>query len=95
MAGATFRVTNPAAPRVAADPGIHQITDDMQGEVVARTPVLTGQLAGAWQVVRGDLPGVWRLFNPTPYARFVEYGTRYDAAQPMLGPVVAQHRGGL
>jgi HK97 gp10 family phage protein len=89
---ATFRVTNPEAPKIVADPGIHQIADNMQSEVTARTPVLTGQLAGAWQVTKHG-ESEYRLSNPTPYARYVEYGTRYDTAQPMIGPVVAQHRG--
>jgi hypothetical protein len=91
---ATFRVTRPEAPYIVADPAIRDIAERLLGEVAARTPVLTGRLAAAWQVSKGDRPADYRLSNPVPYARFVEYGTRYDAAQPMIGPVVAQARGG-
>jgi hypothetical protein len=91
MAGATFRVTNPEAPRRAADPGIGGIADRIKGDVVAATPVLTGRLAAGWQIIK-DHEGERRVVNAVPYAKYVEYGTRYMSPEPMIGPVMARYR---
>lgn len=94
MAGAQLIVTNPDAPRRAADRGIGEIADRIRDEAAARTPVDTGRLQASWHVVElGE--GAREVATDVPYARYVEYGTRYDAAQPMLGPVVAQYRNPL
>jgi HK97 gp10 family phage protein len=91
MAGATFRVLRPEAPRRAADPGIGDIADRVKDDVVARTPVLTGNLAAGWQVTKNH-EGARVVSNPVPYAKYVEFGTRYMPAEPMIGPVLASHR---
>lgn len=47
------------------------------------TPVNTGRLARSWRVGTGERTLV--ITNPTPYAGFVEYGTRKMAAKEPLG----------
>ena len=56
------------------------------------TPVDTGRLANSWRVSVGDR--IMVISNPTPYAGFVEYGTRKMAARNMLGksvPAIEAH----
>jgi HK97 gp10 family phage protein len=93
MAGAAFTVTDPGAIRRVADPGIGDIARRVRDDAAARSPVQTGRLQSSWQVVEHE-PGMRQVINTAPYARFVEYGTKYDAAQPMLGPAVAHARSG-
>jgi hypothetical protein len=51
----------------------------------AATPVRTGRLASNW-VVTDNLNSL-TLSNKTPYAGFVEYGTRFMRARPMATAV--------
>ena len=56
------------------------------------TPVRTGRLASNW-VVKDNLNGL-TLSNQTPYAGFVEYGTRFMRARPMatrVAPAVREY----
>jgi hypothetical protein len=94
MPGVEYRVTHPEAPRLAADHGIGEIADHVKEDCAARSPVDTGRLQASWEVAGHGEPGFREVINTAPYARFVEYGTRYDQAQPMVGPVVAEYRGG-
>jgi hypothetical protein len=91
MAGATFRVTDPAAPRKAADEGIGQIAQELVSQIRADTPVRTGRLAASWEV---EHEGASRYHARTsvPYARYVEYGTRDDPAQAPAGRALAEFR---
>ncbi len=58
--------------------------------IKARTPVRTGQLRDAWNVkIEGY--GV-RITNEKKYAIFVEMGTRYMDARPMVAPTVDEIR---
>jgi hypothetical protein len=92
MASATFRVTSPEAARVAADPGVAMVAARVMADVVARTPVgATGDLAAGWQMEKLR-EGARRITNPVRYAKDVEFGTRYMAAEPMVGPVLAAYR---
>jgi len=93
MPGVEYHVTHPEAPRIAADPGIGHAADAIRDDCAQRSPVDTGRLRASWQVVAHGEPGYREVINTAPYARFVEYGTKYDEAQPMLGPVVAEYRG--
>lgn len=92
MADSTFTVTNPHAPRLAAAPGIRDLAHQLAAEAAANTPVETGRMAGSYQVVQGADPATSLVTNPTPYARFVEYGTRYDHPQAPLGRALAKAR---
>lgn len=54
-------------------------------QLAAVTPVRTGQLARNW-VVSANWTSI-SMVNNTPYAGFVEYGTRKMAARPMATAV--------
>ena len=95
MASVKFTVINPLAPREAVDPAIDEVANHMRDEVASRTPVDTGTLQAGWQVQAGRVPGVRLVYNDVSYARYVEYGTSRMAAEPMLGPVVAEMRTSL
>ena len=92
MSGSVFRVTDAQAPRRAADPGIELIAGRVCEAVRERTPVQTGRLQAGWKVVRTGEQGERAVENDVPYARFVEYGTVNMAAEPMIGPVLAEGR---
>jgi hypothetical protein len=92
MADSTFTVNDPRAPRLAVAPEIKNIAEAIAADAAANTPRLTGRMAGAYVVVQGDDPATSLVENPTPYARFVEYGSRYDTAQAPLGRAVAKAR---
>lgn len=55
-----------------------------------KSPVDTGALRAGWQTRSRRTPngGEVEVFNPVPYAGFVEYGTRRQRAQPMLRPAI-------
>jgi hypothetical protein len=91
MAGATFRVTDPTAPRKAADEEIGQIAQELVSQIRADTPVRTGRLAASWQVTH-EGASRFHAHTSVPYARFVEYGTRDDAAQAPAGRALAEAR---
>lgn len=91
---ATFKVTHPEAAFRAADPGIGDRAEAIAAGAAARTPHgETGALAAGWAAEPRET-GSRLVVNRVPYARFVEYGTRYVPARPMLGPVLAAHRAG-
>jgi len=56
----------------------------------AETPVRTGRLASNWVVY--DNVNSLTLSNKTPYAGFVEYGTRFMRARPMATAVAPRVR---
>jgi len=87
-----FKVTDPGAPRRAVDRGIGEISDQVADDLRGRTPVETGRLREGWQVGRGDRDGEREVTNDVPYARYVEFGTIHMAAEPMIGPVLAEGR---
>ena len=89
---ATFVVTDPGAPRRVADRGVGEIADRVCEDVRARTPVETGTLQASWRVDETGRDGERTVTTDVEYARFVEYGTRNMAAEPMLGPVLAESR---
>jgi bacteriophage HK97-gp10 putative tail-component len=90
---ATYKVINPGALRMAADPLIGYVAERIKDEVTAATPKgPTGDLAASWAIETGKAPAVRIIHNPEPYAAFVEYGTRNMHAEPFLGPVIARWR---
>lgn len=90
--GSTFTVTDPRAPREAVAEDIRRDAEQLAADAESRTPVVTGRMASSWRVERGDDPATCFVINDAPYARFVEYGTRYDAAQAPLGRAAAAAR---
>lgn len=90
-----FRVTDPGAPRRAADRGVGDMAKAVCDDVKSRTPVRTGRLRNGWVVSHGQQEGEWEVTNDVPYGRFVEYGTINMAAEPMLGPVLAEARAAM
>ncbi len=92
MARAAYRVTDPMAPRRAADPAIGALAERMLSEVQALTPVDTGRLRAGWKITPGEYLAVRLIGNDVPYVWMVEFGTKNRPATPMLGPVLARHR---
>lgn len=86
---AEFKVTNPAAPRVVAEPGVRDLARQLAAQAADRTPHLTGRMAASWEVVPGHEPGTSVVQNTAPYARYVEYGTSHMAAEAPLGRSIA------
>jgi hypothetical protein len=93
--GSAFRVTDPGAPRRVADRGVGDMAQAVCEDVKSRTPVITGTLRDGWVTAHGPEEGTWEVTNSVPYARFVEYGTVNMAAEPMLGPVLAEARAAM
>jgi len=61
----------------------------------ARAPVDTGQLRDSIRAVPGVVPTFWRVEATAPHAQFVEYGTRFQSAQPYLIPALEAERRGF
>jgi hypothetical protein len=88
----SFRVTNPEARRLVVADDIRRLAEELAAEAAADTPVETGRMAAGYRVEQGDDPATSIVVNDTPYARFVEYGTKYMAAAAPLGRAAARHR---
>jgi hypothetical protein len=88
----TFTVKNPHARRLVVERDIHDIAERLAADAEQRTPVLTGKLAASYAVEPGKEPGTSIVTNSAPYARFVEYGTRYMRAEAPLGRALAAAR---
>ena len=95
MASVQFTVTHPRARRECIRPDIAGIAGNVAAAAAANTPVQTGRLAAGWRTVPGDDPGTTFVVDDVPYARFVEYGTRYRRASAPLGRAMAAARGSL
>jgi hypothetical protein len=92
--GATFRVTNAIARRLAIQPDIARIAGQIAEAARADTPKgATGRLAAGWRTAPGRDPGTTIIQTDVPYARYVEYGTRNRPAAAMLGRALAAARG--
>lgn len=93
--------------RVAVDSGIGKIAAelepraarvvrkaalDLEGHAKGRAPVDTGFLRSSIQAVQVG-PLHWQVRVGADYGVYVEYGTRYMAAQPYLNPAADLIRG--
>jgi bacteriophage HK97-gp10 putative tail-component len=87
----TFRVTHPEAPRLAVDPNMREKAEQVRSDAAALTPVETGQLAASWAVDKAN-EASYRVSADVPYARYVEYGTRFMHGAAMMGRALAQAR---
>ena len=92
MADAEFVITDPTAPRRCVQPDIAAIAAQVASAAAANTPRLTGRLAASWTTTPGREPGTTLVTTDVPYARFVEYGTRYMRASAPLGRAAAAVR---
>ncbi len=92
MPDSEFTVTNHHAPREAVAPAVKDTAKRIAERASAYTPRLTGMMAGEWIVVEGEDVATSLIENPAPYARYVEYGTRYMAARAPLGRAIAAER---
>lgn len=52
----------------------------LRGEIYATAPKVMGSRAEAW------------VISPTPYAKYMEFGTRHNAAHPYLRPALEESR---
>ena len=93
MPSAEFRVTDPTAPRRAVDPAIGGMAEHLAADISELTPRLTGRLAGSWRVDR-EGTAEYAVSTDVPYARFVEYGTRYQPAAAPMGRALSRARHG-
>lgn len=60
---------------------------DLEAQMKVRTPVDTGFLRGSIQA-RKLGPAHWRVTVGAEYGAYVNYGTRFQAAQPFVEPAV-------
>jgi HK97 gp10 family phage protein len=88
---ATYRVLNRSAPKAASDGIVQSIANLVRDTVAAQSPRDSGHYAASWQVAHLKA-GVYQVFNPVPYGKYVEYGTRDMPAQPVFGRVIASVR---
>jgi hypothetical protein len=86
-----FEVTARDQPRQIIDPDIKAIAETIRRDAASFTPRDTGTMAGNWRVVKAARThGTWRVTNYTPYAFYVEFGTRNMQAQAPLGRATAR-----
>lgn len=91
VGNSTFVVTHPDELVDRVKPMTHDIAEGMAELTRSRTPTETGRLAGGWKVELVDGTR-WVVTNDVPYARYVEFGTKYVAPAAMLGQAAAQAR---
>jgi ribosomal silencing factor RsfS len=86
---AEFVVTDARAPRKAVAENVKDLAKRVAQRAAENTPHLTGTMAGEWIVIDGEDVATSVVENEAPYARYVEYGTRYMAPRAPLGRAVA------
>lgn len=77
--------------RKALETAIQENADDLQAVARRNAPVRTGFLRDHINVVKQG-PLHVDVTSEAPYASFVEFGTRYMAAQPYLMPAIEEVR---
>ena len=55
----------------------------LRGEIFVQPAKLSGSKAEAW------------VISPTPYAKYMEFGTRHNRAHPYLRPALEESRGDI
>ena len=76
--------------RLVVQEDIRQAAQQLASRAAANTPRRTGRMAASWRTAPGySDPGTTVVINTTPYARFVEYGTRHRRAHAPMGRAVA------
>jgi len=90
-------VVNPrATPEVMAIASVamEKIVHDIEGRAKLKAPVDTGYLQNSIRSSRVG-PTSWKIEAGAEYAAHVEYGTRFQAAQPYLRPALDEIRAQL
>jgi hypothetical protein len=91
-----YFVTDPRAPRKVIDADIQKLAEEIARFLRVVTPRgATGTLERGWYVTTDKVPPGWGVRvvrNDTPYAKYVEYGTSHNRAQPVLGRTIASYR---
>jgi hypothetical protein len=76
--------------RLVVQADIREMAAQLASRAAANTPRRTGRMASAWRTAPGySDPGTTVVINTTPYARYVEYGTRRRPARAPMGRAVA------
>ena len=90
---AQYTVTDPLAPRRAVAENILMLAEQLAERAAADTPVRTGRMRASYRVEQESAdPATRAVTNDAPYARYVEYGTRYMRADAPLGRAMASVR---
>lgn len=72
-----------------ADKACQAVALGLEAGMKTRAPVDTGVLRSSIQAVRVG-PGHWRVVVGAEYGVFVEYGTRWNRAQPYWNPALRE-----
>lgn len=72
---------------VLADQIVTKAAMDIEAQAKTRAPVDTGNLKNSIQAVRIGIAH-WKVVVGAHYGMYVEWGTRFMAAQPFLQPAV-------
>jgi len=80
------------AARIEA--AVNETAEAVAADAQKRAPVLTGRLRAEVHAepAAGGPVFVARVVSPTPYAKYQEFGTRHNRAQPYLRPALAAQR---
>jgi hypothetical protein len=90
-----YRLTVGEAKRArqAVQPNIKRMAEQVARDAAARSPRVTGRLAGGYKTEPGAKdPATTFVINEVPYARFVEFGSRGRPARPAFGRAIASFR---
>lgn len=86
---AEFTVLDAMARRRCVGPNVRRVAERVARDATSRSAVYSGRLAGAYRTEAGRDPATTWVVNDTPYARYVEYGTKRKPARPALGAAMA------
>jgi len=82
--------------RIAArvEIAVNETAQSVAADAQRRAPVLTGRLRAEVHAepAAGGPTLIARVVSPTPYAKYQEFGTRHNRAQPYLRPALAAAR---
>jgi HK97 gp10 family phage protein len=90
-AGVEYETVDDDEPRRIVNPEVRRVASEVARDARSMTPRRTGTLRDGWRVAQRGKFG-WSVVNDTPYARFVEYGTRHMRGQAMLGRALERAR---
>ncbi|WP_069825293.1 HK97-gp10 family putative phage morphogenesis protein [Pediococcus pentosaceus] len=101
MSNYEFKVTGDKAlfnklARVATEAQVKEIvkrnTSGMQREAMEKAPVDTGNLKRNIDIEIADGGGTGKILSKADYSGYPEFGTRFMAAQPFMGPAFRKYR---
>lgn len=101
MSNYEFKITGDKAlfnklARVASEAQVKEIvkrnTSGMQMEAMQKAPVDTGNLKRNIEIEITDGGGTGKVSSKADYSGYQEFGTRFMAAQPFMGPAFRKYR---